>query len=184
MSLAFGVLGVLMSNEHQTVLFDLSTGQFYPMTRTKMRLLLKKDYPEFLKLYLEYIKKEKLNRMRQVASSPRAIATVFLFFLIPGIPKDIICYAAGLSKMSFRAFITISTLGRMPGIIGSVLMGDTAARQQWVFSGIIAAISLVLFTIGLVFRKRLSNFLAHFANETAADEKNKAQLKRILISIF
>ncbi|MBL86404.1 MAG: hypothetical protein CMO82_07080 [Winogradskyella sp.] len=62
MSLAFGVLGVLMSNEHQTVLFDLSTGQFYPMTRTKMRLLLKKDYPEFYKKYKRNSRNHEMNK--------------------------------------------------------------------------------------------------------------------------
>ncbi|MBR9915525.1 MAG: hypothetical protein GYB32_11980 [Algicola sp.] len=51
MSMAFGVLGVLASSERQTVMFDLNSGQFFPMARTKMRLILKEDYPDLYKKF-------------------------------------------------------------------------------------------------------------------------------------
>ena len=49
MSMAFGVLGLLSSNERQSVMFDLNTGTFYPLNRTKMRLILKNDYKDLYK---------------------------------------------------------------------------------------------------------------------------------------
>lgn len=51
MSMAFGVLGVLASNERQTVLFDLNSGQFHALNRSKMRLILKNDYPDLYKKF-------------------------------------------------------------------------------------------------------------------------------------
>ena len=78
---------------------------------------------EFLSAIL---RREQLDRMRQVAASPRATITFFLFFLIPGIPKDILCYVAGLSRMRFIVFIVISTVGRLPGIRGQ--RGDGRRR--------------------------------------------------------
>lgn len=38
-----------------------------------------------------------------------------LFFLIPGFPKDYLCFLLGVSPIPFRTFLIISTLGRMPG---------------------------------------------------------------------
>lgn len=51
MSFAFGVLGLLSSNERQTVFFDLKTGKFYPFNQRRMKSLLQNDFP---KLYRKY----------------------------------------------------------------------------------------------------------------------------------
>src|SRR5574337_361371 len=39
----------------------------------------------------------------------------FLLFLIPGFPKDFLCYILGASPLSFGAFFVLSTVGRLPG---------------------------------------------------------------------
>ncbi len=39
----------------------------------------------------------------------------FVTFLIPGLPKDTLCYLFGLSPMPFWVFAVVSTLGRLPG---------------------------------------------------------------------
>lgn len=119
---------------------------------------------------------EKLDRLRRVAASPRATITFFLFFLIPGIPKDLLCYVAGLSRMRFTVFIAISTVGRLPGIVGSVVMGDAAAGQRWLFAGVVMAIAVVLFGLGVLFRKRLTALLERFAaggNEPQAQQPDR-----------
>lgn len=116
---------------------------------------------EFLRAIL---RGEQLERLQQMASSPRATITFFLFFLIPGIPKDVLCYVAGLSRMRLSLFLVIATVGRLPGVVGSVVMGDAAADQRWLFAGIVMAIALALFGTGVLFRARLLAFLERFAN--------------------
>ncbi len=49
MSLAFGVLGILMSNEQTNVLLDLYTGQYHSIDGSKMRMLLNDKYPDLYK---------------------------------------------------------------------------------------------------------------------------------------
>lgn len=51
MSLAFGVLGMFVVTEKQNVLFDLNTGEFFPLNRSKMKLLLGEKYPNLFKNY-------------------------------------------------------------------------------------------------------------------------------------
>ena len=116
---------------------------------------------EFLRAIL---RGEQLERLQQMASSPRATITFFLFFLIPGIPKDVLCYVAGLSRMRLSMFLVISTVGRLPGVVGSVVMGDAAAEQRWLFAGTVMAIALLMFGAGVLFRARLLAFLERFAN--------------------
>ena len=116
---------------------------------------------EFLRAIL---RGEQLDRLQKMASSPRATITFFLFFLIPGIPKDVLCYVAGLSRMRLSLFLVIATVGRLPGVVGSVVMGDAAAGQRWLFAGIVMAIALAMFGTGLLFRAHLLAFLERFAN--------------------
>ena len=122
---------------------------------------------EFLRAIL---RGDQVARMRQVAASPRATITFFLFFLVPGIPKDILCYVAGLSRMRFSVFMVISTVGRLPGIVGSVVMGDAAAGQRWLFAGVVMGIAVVLFGIGLLFRQRLTTLLERFAADAGGTD--------------
>ncbi len=63
MSLAFGVLGLLASNTQNNVLLDLYNGQYYILSNTKMRLLLKENYPN---LYKDY--KKQPNNVKQLVS--------------------------------------------------------------------------------------------------------------------
>lgn len=83
MSLAFGVLGVLVSTERQNVLMDLNTGEFFPLNKSKMKLLLEDKYPNLLKQFksnskeikkvleiLNYVyKKENKNELRALLRS-------------------------------------------------------------------------------------------------------------------
>jgi uncharacterized membrane protein YdjX (TVP38/TMEM64 family) len=41
----------------------------------------------------------------------------FLLFLIPGFPKDALCYLLGLTPMHTGIFLIISTIGRVPGTL-------------------------------------------------------------------
>ncbi len=38
-----------------------------------------------------------------------------VLFLIPGFPKDYLCFILGVSPLPFRTFLVLTTVGRMPG---------------------------------------------------------------------
>lgn len=48
----------------------------------------------------------------------------FLMFLIPGFPKDILCYILGLGHMRHRDFLLVSTTGRLLGTVLLTLAGE------------------------------------------------------------
>jgi uncharacterized membrane protein YdjX (TVP38/TMEM64 family) len=47
----------------------------------------------------------------------------FVLFLLPGFPKDFLCYLLGLSRMPWQAFLIIVTFGRMPGTLMLTMQG-------------------------------------------------------------
>jgi uncharacterized membrane protein YdjX (TVP38/TMEM64 family) len=65
----------------------------------------------------------------------------FLLFLIPGFPKDALCYVLGLTPMHMGIFLIISTIGRIPGTLMACLQGAKAFDRQYVTFFILLAIS-------------------------------------------
>jgi uncharacterized membrane protein YdjX (TVP38/TMEM64 family) len=73
----------------------------------------------------------------------------FLLFLIPGFPKDALCYILGLTPMPVGIFLLISIFGRVPGTLMACLQGAKAFDQSYkallILSGISALIILVFY---------------------------------------
>jgi uncharacterized membrane protein YdjX (TVP38/TMEM64 family) len=61
--------------------------------------------------------------------------------------------------MKLHIFLLFSTLGRIPGILGSALMGDAAADRRWILAGTILFVAAVLFVLGFLFRERIQRVL-------------------------
>lgn len=75
---------------------------------------------------------------------------VFLLYLIPGIPKDILAYICGISNIKFKDFIFYSTLGRLPGVITSAYFGSKIYTGNKLILIIIGIIMTLLFIIGIL----------------------------------
>ncbi len=108
--------------------------------------------------------RETVERVQRFARSSRALPLFFLVFLIPGIPKDVLCYAAGLTSIRLSAFMLVSTVARIPGIAGSALMGKAAAQERWLLVGIVFGVSLLLFLLGLLLRRRIEALLERLSS--------------------
>jgi uncharacterized membrane protein YdjX (TVP38/TMEM64 family) len=104
--------------------------------------------------------KEQVKKVESLLSSRNSKIVFFLLFLIPGIPKDILCYVAGLTPMRFVFFTAISFLGRLPGILGSALIGDAAAGERWLLAGIVLGVAVLLFMAGFILRPRIEKWMS------------------------
>jgi uncharacterized membrane protein YdjX (TVP38/TMEM64 family) len=75
-----------------------------------------------------------------------------LLFLIPGFPKDALCYVLGLTPMHIGIFLIISTVGRIPGTLMACLQGGKAFEHQYkaflVLLGVSALVILVFYIYG------------------------------------
>ena len=110
-------------------------------------------------------KKEQVEKVMRFLDSRRSRFVFFLLFLIPGIPKDILCYVAGISPMRFPFFLAASFAGRLPGILGSAIIGNAAAGQKWLLTGIVGAIALLFFGAGLILRTRIESWVERISRK-------------------
>lgn len=111
---------------------------------------------DFVRLFLS---EEQFEKYSSRLNSNRGYTLCFILYLIPGIPKDILCYVAGASEIRFLPFLIISMVGRLPGLIGSIAMGALVDSGQYLFAGIILALACIIAVIGFIFRERLSDYI-------------------------
>lgn len=84
---------------------------------------------------------------------------IFILFLIPGIPKDLLTYVAPLTKIKMSSFLILSTLARIPAIIMSTVFGSTLSNGNIVAAIIIFAIVACLGIVGILYKDRWLNSL-------------------------
>lgn len=83
---------------------------------------------------------------------------VFILFLIPGMPKDMLTYIAGTTPMKVSRFLLISTVARIPALALSTFVGSTVRQGEWKTAAVIFAVTAVTGILGILYRDRLINF--------------------------
>ncbi len=98
---------------------------------------------------------ERSRQYTELLSSKKAYLITFIIYLIPGLPKDAVCYIAGVSDIRLIPFLTVSVTGRMPAMAGSVAFGALYMKQNYTGMIILAAAVGVICMISFIKRKEL-----------------------------
>jgi uncharacterized membrane protein YdjX (TVP38/TMEM64 family) len=80
---------------------------------------------------------------------------VFLLFLIPGFPKDWLCYILGLGHLTTTEFLVIGGTGRLFGTILLTLGGSYLRHHQYVRFYILVGIGISVVIVALAYRDKL-----------------------------
>ncbi|WP_435319846.1 TVP38/TMEM64 family protein [Haloarchaeobius sp. TZWSO28] len=112
-------------------LFGAGPGFAYSMTGatvgTYLALLLARRYG---RPYVErVVAPDALDRFDDFLGE-YGLAGVFVVFLLPGFPDDVICFAAGMSDLDVRKLVLVSVAGRTPGYLVLVFSGAGLAQEQ------------------------------------------------------
>jgi uncharacterized membrane protein YdjX (TVP38/TMEM64 family) len=94
------------------------------------------------------VSQETWDKMGFIVEAEGAILC-FIIYLIPGLPKDMVCYLFGISPMPLWVFTLVSTLGRIPGTwVLSAQGAHTAAGdylQAILLTAVVVALALPLY---------------------------------------
>ncbi len=85
-----------------------------------------------------FVSREKLMQFKFLQNSKRLYSTLFFLFLIPGTPKDVLAYVAGLTPARLLPFLLLTGVARLPSVLTSTLGGHLLGSRQyetaiWVF---------------------------------------------------
>jgi len=83
----------------------------------------------------------------------------FIFFLIPGMPKDYFCYLLGLSPMHVVTFIVVSSVGRIPGTLLLAMQGQAIRSENYRAFFVVLGLALFVIVLTLVYRDRIEGWV-------------------------
>ena len=114
---------------------------------------------------------EKVKEYQRRLNSGKGLLIAFLIYLIPGVPKDLVSYAAGISEMRFRPFLLAATIGRSPAMLGSLLVGHFYGKQNYTAIIILTVIIALLLLVCFIKRDKLIAFLDRIEMKDAESEE-------------
>lgn len=94
------------------------------------------------------VPEDKLDRLHALLDEDKLELWVFILFLIPGIPKDLLTYLVPLTSIRGKQFLLLSNLGRFPSLAASVLIGDSLSDGRYWLTIVICAVAAVAAFIG------------------------------------
>jgi uncharacterized membrane protein YdjX (TVP38/TMEM64 family) len=108
---------------------------------------------------------DKYNQMVQY----KGILVIFIFFLIPGFPKDYLCMFLGLTSLPARVFFVMSTVGRMPGTLALSLQGASIFEKDYMFFAVVTALSLLFALVCYLARDPLYRWISRHSKKNSCD---------------
>ena len=118
---------------------------------TLIFILVKKIGRQFVYDFCNEEKIKKLENNKLFQNQKKIELILFLLFLIPGTPKDLLTYLAGLLPIRLSRFVIISTIARIPSIVTSTIAGANIAVGDWkkglILYGLIVAVVLIFLYI-------------------------------------
>lgn len=104
----------------------------------------------------------------------KGLLLAFLMFLIPGFPKDILCYVLGLGHMQQRDFLLVSASGRLLGTVlltaGGTLFRD--AHYGALFT--VVGLSLAVILLVMIYRDRIELVLRRVSGALRKEPGDKS----------
>lgn len=128
------------------------------------------------KFVYSFCNEEKVKKIEnsKLMKNPKKIEWIMvILFLIPGTPKDLLVYIAGLLPIKPLRFVLISTFARLPSVISSTIAGDQliSGDIKMIFVSYIVTFTLVGIVI-FIFNKLDKSKTTEEALNLFKEEKN------------
>lgn len=117
-------------------------------------LLARKFGIKFVKLFFN---EEKINSVKFLHSSPKRILLFAVIFILPGTPKDLLCYFAGVTDIKLWILMLICSVGRLPAIITSTIGGNALGTKSYILAIVVLIITFLISASGIMIYRIISN---------------------------
>ncbi|MBC8570951.1 TVP38/TMEM64 family protein [Zongyangia hominis] len=113
-------------------------------------------------LLTKFVSEEQLKSYKFLNNTTRLETLIFLLFFIPGTPKDVLTYVAGITPISLGRFLFLSLFARIPSVISSTFVGSSFIEGNVLTSVLVFAGVGVVGIAGILIHK---HFIAKLQKE-------------------
>jgi uncharacterized membrane protein YdjX (TVP38/TMEM64 family) len=122
------------------------------------------------------VKKEYIDKFNNFVLKKGQNIT-FVLFLLPGFPKDSLCYLLGLTRIRLVDFLFLNIFGRLPGTLMLTLQGNAVKNGKYQAFCWLLAISIALTAVLYFARNHMIGFFSYIVRllmRKKKDEKGDA----------
>lgn len=102
-----------------------------------------------------FFPREQIDSLKYLKNEKTLNTAAFFLFLIPGTPKDLLTYFAGLTKIKLLPWVLLTSIARIPSVVTSTVGGNALGTQKYIFAVIVFAATALVSGIGmLIYRAR------------------------------
>ncbi len=116
-----------------------------------------------------FFKKHEIKRFKFLQNDKKRDAFFLILFIIPGAPKDLLSYVAGLTPMKLSFFAVVCTIGRLPAVVGSAISGAALDGENYIAAALAFGVTLLISGIGIFIYYKIMN------NREKKENKNEVQ---------
>ena len=107
-----------------------------------------------------FFPKKKMQSFLFLKNEKKLNLLVFMLFLIPGTPKDMLTYLVGLTPMKLSSFLILTTIARIPSVVSSTLTGSMTQQENYLSAVITYGITLLITAVCTLWYRRVSKLEA------------------------
>lgn len=122
-----------------------------------------------------FIPIEKIESLRFLQNKKKVYLSLFFIYLIPGTPKDVLTYAAGLTGLNMKKFLLITGIARIPSIITSTWCGQEIINKNYTLAILIFAATGILSIVCSVIYNKISSEKEKKEKSTIAEGDNNTE---------
>lgn len=96
-----------------------------------------------------FVSRDKINSLSFLQNKEKLSISLFVIYLIPGTPKDIITYLIGVTDYNVWKFLLLTGIARIPSIITSTLCGAALGEKNYLLSAAVFVLTAIFGITGV-----------------------------------
>ncbi len=103
-----------------------------------------------------FVSTEKINELKFIKNKEKRKRLIFILYLIPATPKDMITYFVGLTDTKLSEFLIISLFARLPSVVSSTVGGHLIGEKNYLAAILLYAITGAVGLCGIFIYKKIA----------------------------
>lgn len=99
---------------------------------------------------------KKVAEVRKKLEHQKTLFWIFILFLIPGTPKDIMTYIISLTDIKLSKWLMITTIGRIPSIITSTFITGSIKENNYRLAIMMSIVAIIILLLSSWVYKKLT----------------------------
>lgn len=108
--------------------------------------------PKFVQVFFP---EKELKRLAFLKNPKKSGVLAFILMTIPGTPKDLLSYVAGLTPLKSHQWLGIVAISRIPSLVTSTISGAAAGEENYVLAAVVFAITIIASGIGVLYYRKI-----------------------------